>query len=116
MSTQFKCQKFSILNNSIHRKYTVGFYVTIDRTSSGITILDQSEPGSDGNEGVLCIPQRSSITEASTSDCLMSYPGNSLVKSYSSADIQSVYSAGPAADWALKYVDLITYLWILQHP
>ena len=42
----------------------------IDRTLSG--------PGSDGNEGVLCIPQSSSITGASLSDCLVSYPGHSL--------------------------------------
>ena len=37
-----------------------------------------SGPGSDGNEGVLRIPQCSSITGASPSDCLVSYPGHSL--------------------------------------
>ena len=47
---------------------------SIDRTLSGATIPGQSEPGSNGNEGVLCIPQGSSITETSPSDCLMSYP------------------------------------------
>ena len=30
----------------------------IDRTLSGATTPGQSGPGSDGNEGVLCIPQR----------------------------------------------------------
>ena len=35
-------------------------------------------PGSDGNKGVLRIPQSSSITGASPSDCLISYPGYSL--------------------------------------
>ena len=33
----------------------------------------QSGPESDGNEGELHIPQSSSITEASPSDCLVSY-------------------------------------------
>ena len=35
--------------------------------------MDQSGPGSDGNEGVLRIPQTSSITGASLSDYLVSY-------------------------------------------
>ena len=56
-------------------------------TQSGATILDQSEPGSDGNEGVLRIPQSSNITGASPSDCLVSYPGYSLEKSYPSAEM-----------------------------
>ena len=33
----------------------------------------QSGPGSNGNEGVLCIPQSSSITGTSASDCLVSF-------------------------------------------
>ena len=37
-----------------------------------------SGPGSDGNEGVLRIPQSSSITGTSPSDCSVSYPGHSL--------------------------------------
>ena len=45
----------------------------IDRTLSGAITLDQSGPGSNGNEGLLCIPQSSSITGASSSKCLMSY-------------------------------------------
>ena len=32
----------------------------------------------DGNEGVLRIPQSSSITKTSPSDCLVLYPGHSL--------------------------------------
>ena len=50
----------------------------IDRTLSDATIEAQSGPGSDDNEGVLCIPQSSSITWASPSDCLVSHPGHSL--------------------------------------
>ena len=49
-----------------------------DRTQSGATTPGQGEPGSSGNEGVLRVPQNSSITETSRSDCLMSYPGHSL--------------------------------------
>ena len=45
----------------------------IDRTLSGAYTPGHNRPRSDGNEIVLCIPQNSSITEASLSDCLMSY-------------------------------------------
>ena len=45
--------------------------------SDAIT-TDQSGPGSNGNEGVLRIPQSSSIAGTSPSDCLVSYPGHSL--------------------------------------
>ena len=36
------------------------------------------KPGSDGTEGVLRIPQSSSIAGTSLSDCLVSYTGHSL--------------------------------------
>ena len=68
----------------------------IDRTLSGNTIPGQSRPENNGNEGVHCIRQNSSITETSPSDCLVSYPGHSLRESYSSAQMQSVYSTAPA--------------------
>ena len=80
----------------------------IDGTLSGATTSGQSGPGSNGNEGVLCIPQSSSITGTSPSDCLVSYPGHSLGgESYPSAEKQSVYSTAPV-DWAilsLKFAD-----------
>ena len=50
----------------------------MDRTLSGATTLGQSGSGSKRNEGVLSIPQSSSITGASLSDCLVSYLGHSL--------------------------------------
>ena len=75
------------------------YILPIDRTLSGATTLGQSEPGSDGNEEVLHIPQSSSITGASLSDCLVLHPGHSLGEFYSSAEIQSVYFTAPA-DWA----------------
>ena len=45
----------------------------IDRTLSSSTTPDQSGSWSNGNEGVLCIPQIFSITGTSPSDCLASY-------------------------------------------
>ena len=70
----------------------------IDRAQSGATILGQSGPGSHGNEGVLRIPQSSSITGPSPSDCLMLYPGHSLEGGayYPSAKVQSAYSTARA--------------------
>ena len=46
----------------------------IDIALSGATIPDQNGPGSDDNERVLRIPQSSSITGASPSDCFVPYP------------------------------------------
>ena len=74
----------------------------IDRTLSGATTPGQSGPGSNGNEGALRIPQSSSITGTSTSDCLVSYPRHSLgQRSYPSAEMQLVYSTAPA-NWAIR--------------
>ncbi len=61
-------------------------------TLSGTTTPGQSEPGSDGNKGVIRIPQSSSVTGTSPSDCLVSYPGHS-------AEMPSVHSTAPV-DWA----------------
>ena len=56
--------------------------------------IGPSEPESNGNEKLLCIPQSSSITGAPTSDCLISYSG--LVGG--SVYAESVYSTAPI-DW-----------------
>ena len=50
----------------------------ISSTESDVNICIEkawSGPGSNGNEGVLHIPQSSRITGTSPSDCLVSYPG-----------------------------------------
>ena len=60
---------------------------------SGVNTPVQSEPGRDGNKGVLCISQSSKITGTPPSDCLVSYPGHSLVESYPSTEMQAVNSA-----------------------
>ena len=82
---------------------------TIDRTPSGATAPGQSGPGSNGKEGVLHIPQSSSITGASPSDCLVSCIGHwSGEEYYLSAGVQSLYSTAPA-DWAsLEFVFVCT--------
>ena len=51
----------------------------------------QSGPESDGNDGVFRIIQIPSITGASPSDCLMSYPENSLGESYTFAEMLWVF-------------------------
>ena len=58
---------------------------------------------------MLCIPQSSSITGPSLSDCLVSYPGHSLWRSYPSAEVQSIYSTAPA-NWAIHRVNVKTVL------
>ena len=58
-----------------------------------LPLREQSRHKSDGNEGVLFIPQNS------PSDCLVSKPGQSVGESYPSTEMQSMYSAVPA-DWA----------------
>ena len=96
-----------IMNNSIKQQSfiyaqlnvkTVQFSIStqfssiwpIDRTLSRATTLALNGPRSNGNKGVLCITQSSSITGASPSDCLVSYPEHLLGKSYRSAEMQSV--------------------------
>ena len=67
---------------------------------SGATTQGQSGPGGDVNKRVIRIPQSPSVTGASPSDCLVSYPGHTLGKSYPSAEKQLVYSTAPA-NWAI---------------
>ena len=67
-------------------------------------------------KGYSVLPQRSCITEASTSDCLVSYPEHLLEESYPSADMQSVNSAAPA-NWAKNYAWLsIISIMFLRDP
>ena len=70
----------------------------IDRTLSGATTPGLSWPGSNGNEGVLCIPQSSRPHYWSLTIILFSVISRTLIgrESYSSSEMQSVYSAAPA--------------------
>ena len=85
---QFKCKKNVNSRNQ-------GLFLW-GRPLLGATTPGQSRPGSDGNNGVLCISQSSSITGTSPSDCLVSYTGHSLWGSYPSAKKQSVYFTAQA--------------------
>ena len=69
------------------------------KTLSGANTLAQGRPVSNGNKGVHRITQSSSITRASPSDFLVSYPGNSLGESYLSIEMQLVFSTA-SFDWA----------------
>ena len=62
----------------VHSLNVKQFLLPIDRTLSGAIAPGQSGSGSDGNKGILRIPQSSSITEASPSDCLVLSPGHSF--------------------------------------
>ena len=88
---QFKCQNSSISKYQFIISTQISSIWPIDRTLSGATTPGQSGPGSDGNKGVLRIFQSSSISEASLSDCLVSYPEHRFEEFYPSAEMQSVY-------------------------
>ena len=76
----------------------------IDSIQSGATTAGESEHWWDGNKGVLCILQSSSITVSSPSDYFVSHPGlNVVVGLFFSAEMQSVYSIG-LADWARRTI------------
>ena len=75
VSTQFKCQTVLFDPFINHRFDLIRCYLS----------------GSDGNETVFCIPQSSSITGPSPSDCLVSSPEHSFWESYLSAEMESVY-------------------------
>ena len=92
ISIQFKC-KCSLIVKKISIQFSqtvliqrIRFSISmkfssiqpVDRALLCATIPGQSGPGSNGNKGVLCIPQSSSITGTSPSECLVSYPGHSL--------------------------------------
>ena len=57
------------------------FLRPIDKTLSGVTSSGQRGSSIDGNKGVGCIPQSSTIIGASQSDWLVSYLGHLLVQS-----------------------------------
>ena len=96
---------FLTLQFSISTQFS--FIWPIDRTLSGATTAAQSKPGVNGNEGVLCIPESSSITGATPSDSLVFYPGHLFEGFYRSVEMQSVYSAAPAdrCCWNVTYKD-----------
>ena len=70
--TQLNIKQFYTKQFSLECVQSNSSIWSIDETLSGATTLGQSGPGSDGNEGVACITQSSSIAEASPLDCFVS--------------------------------------------
>ena len=76
---QFTIKKlfhFKQFHFSISTQFSIIWLV--DRTLSDVTSPCQREPGSNGNEEKLCIPESFSITRTSPSNCLVLYPGHSF--------------------------------------
>ena len=97
LCSQFKCPTV----------YIWKFYLTNWLELSGAT--SPKGTGSDDKEEILQFLQSFSITNVSPSDCLVSYPGDSLwVGSYPSEVMQSVYFAA-SVNWA--HVGGILPLW-----
>ena len=130
--TQLNDQTFLFLTiqiNVIHVfvqfKWSNSSIWPINRNLSGTTILGLRRPRSNGNEDVFHVPQ-SSRTETSPSDCLGSYPGNSLAEFYPSTGKKSVFSTaqgllnGAFSDFELllSFKNIQIYLkWAwLRHP
>ena len=89
LTIQFSVRHLLVLGLNIKQ-----FYLT-NIQDIGATTTSHSEPGSNGIKGVLYIP-KSFWTGVSPSDGLVLYQGCLLWKgSYSSAEIQSVYSTTP---------------------
>ena len=83
----FKCQTIQTIQFNISTQFSSIW--PLDGTLSGATT--PGWPGSDGNEEVLCIPQSSIITGTSPSAF-----SSVIIKSYLSAEMQSVYSTTQA--------------------
>ena len=64
-----------------------------------LALMARVDPREWAMKELLRIPPNSSITEAWTSDCFVSYPRHSFGESYSSIEKQSVNFAAPA-DWS----------------
>ena len=75
--------------------------LSIDRTLSGATAAGQSRLGNDGNDGVLRIPQSSTITGASPHIGLCHLQDTRLGGGalYTSAETHSVYSTNQIKKW-----------------
>ena len=80
-----------------------------------LPFLDRVFLGANGDEGVLHISQSSRITGTSPSDCLVSYPGHSLLGPYPSAEVQSVYFTAPV-DWAMLFVLILNIFLMMRSP
>ena len=82
ISSQFQYQKtvlFQTIQFTTNTQFSSIWHT--EMTLSGLTTPGQSGHGSGSNDGILRIHQRSGITGAKLSDCLVSYTGYSLRES-----------------------------------
>ena len=112
---QFSIQNSFISNNSVSDNYTLSvsktvLFQTIQFSISTqfssfdhwigpyqvLQLQDRVDRGAMAMKGYSVIPQSISITGISPSDCLVSYLGYSLRKSFPFADKQSLYSIAAA--------------------
>ena len=88
----------------------------IDRSLSGATTSELTESGSVDNKGLHRIPQSSSNTGTSASDCLVSYQGYSLGGVSILWEKQSVYWTAPT-EWTIFYyiyIYIYIYIWLCE--
>ena len=102
MIKKFHCKQFSL---GICHLFVPGLNVKVYSLNVTTVLFDPIGPSEsewtweEWKWRILCITQSSSITGLSPSDCLVSYPGQSLGESYLSTEMQSVYFK-TLADWA----------------
>ena len=90
----------------------------IDRNLTGATTPGQSGPGSKGNEGILRIPQCSSITRTSPADCLLWCPEHSLGRWVLLFCIEAVgvfYSSSLLSMLVHDYIYIYIYIYIYSY-
>ena len=92
--THFYFKLFNLVNQFYFKQFSWAKVYTL--ALSGASIPGQSGPESNGNEGVLRIPQSPSITGTSPWDCLVSYQDTRWWWPYPSAELQSLYSTTSA--------------------
>ena len=87
--TQLNCSKYCYVSTTLEMnishllhivKWSNSHLLALNLTLLGATTPGKSGPGSEDNKGVFPISQSSSITGASPWDCIVCYPGPSLVE------------------------------------
>ena len=73
------------MQKNVNSNHRLVLFSSLIGNLSDATTPSQSEPGSDGNKGVLRIPQSSSIIGTSPSDCMVSYPMGGVLPIYRDA-------------------------------
>ena len=99
-----------------YSKWLNGSFWAIDGTQTNTICQGQHELGSNGNEEVLHIPQSSRLEPHPQMQFSVIYRTLLVGMSYSSAELQLVYSTAPA-EWTIKYlVEWFCIHWYFYHP